>query len=879
MIGQKILHYNILEKLGEGGMGVVYLAEDTKLERKVAIKFLPRQIAGNSDERKRFEIEAKAAAALNHPNIATIHAIEETDDDLFLVMEYITGKHLKDYINSKPLPVEEAIDIATQISKGLQAAHQKGIVHRDIKSANIMNTEDGQVKIMDFGLAKFRGSAQLTKVGTTLGTAAYMAPEQARGEETDQRADIWSFGAVFYEMLTGHPPFKGEYEQALIYNLLHEDVVPVSKLNQDVSVDINAIISKCLEKEKEQRYQSMDEVLADLQAGSQSRLHPTHVAPMGSPANDHLAKKRSIKLWPVLIVIFLSALISAWFLLRPARDQKGSSKKMMVVLPFINLGNTDDEYFADGLTGEITSKLSGLSGLGVIARSSAMQYKKSSKSLQQIGEELGVQYVLEGTVQWEQASSGKKRVRVNPELIEVENATQIWSKPYEANFANVFELQTNIASTVAEALNLTLISSEKKILKEKITQNSEAYDLYLRAKVYETDITHEENTRIAEKMFKEAISLDENFAAAYAGLSTVQSNMYWEYWARTEENLKNSEANALKALALNPDLPAAYVAMGNYYYHGKLDYESAIHEYKRALELQTENVEAKNGIGFVKRRQGRMREAINYFEETLKLDPRNYETVYSVGETYILLREYDKGLEFLEKSINIAPDSRSPFRFKAIAILLKSGNIEESRKTILDAIENKVGVDYVPFKSQLYLFDILERKYDQALLNLRGIKELSWQFYYQPADLLKGFAYRFSNNESKARESFTSAIKILQEAIKENPNDSRLYTSLGLAYAGIGQKDEAINQGKKGVELLPMEREAWRGSYRLLDLAQIYTMVGEYDLALESIEKLLSSPTDAFGIWLLKLHPIWDPLRNEPGFKKLLIKYKVQNSE
>ena len=264
MVGKNILHYKIIEKLGQGGMGVVYLGEDTKLERQVAIKFLPRHIAGNSEERKRFEIEAKAAAALNHPNIATIHNIEETDDELFIVMEYVDGQELKEKIKSGTISIDDAINFAIHIAEGLQAAHEKGIIHRDIKSSNIMITDKGKIKIMDFGLAKFQDSAQLTKTGTTIGTVAYMSPEQARGEDTDQRSDIWSFGILLYEILCGELPFKGDYEQAMVYAILNEDYTPPENYRDDIPSQIKTIITKCLKKDKEQRYQDMSEVSIDL---------------------------------------------------------------------------------------------------------------------------------------------------------------------------------------------------------------------------------------------------------------------------------------------------------------------------------------------------------------------------------------------------------------------------------------------------------------------------------------------------------------------------------------------------------------------------------------------------------------------------------------
>ncbi|MCG8607629.1 serine/threonine protein kinase, partial [bacterium] len=312
MIGKKILHYKILEKLGEGGMGVVYKAEDTKLKRDVAIKFLPRQIATSDEERKRFKIEAQAAAALNHPNIATIHAIEEADDEMFIVMEYIEGRELKDIVGAQnfvPLPVKTVLDYATQIVSGLQAAHEKDVTHRDIKSANIMVTEDGQVKIMDFGLAKVRGGAQVTKVGTTLGTAAYMSPEQARGEDADNHTDIWSFGVVLYEMLTGQLPFRGDYEQAVIYSILNEDPEPIAA---GIPVELETIVNKCLAKEPEERYQHMGEKILVSLTALQETLKS--VKSESSPRKEKsLKRKRTFLYISIATVVFLILFAARFF--------------------------------------------------------------------------------------------------------------------------------------------------------------------------------------------------------------------------------------------------------------------------------------------------------------------------------------------------------------------------------------------------------------------------------------------------------------------------------------------------------------------------------------------------------------------------------------
>ena len=865
MIGTTISHYKILEKLGEGGMGIVYLAEDTKLERKVAIKFLPHHISANSDERERFKVEAKAAAALSHTNVATIYAIEETDAQTFIVMEFIDGVELKDKIKSGAITTIGAINIAIQIAEGLEAAHKKGIVHRDIKSQNIMITGDGKVKIMDFGLAKVGKGTQLTKVGSTVGTAAYMSPEQSRGDEVDHRTDIWSFGVVLYEMITGKQPFKGDYDQAVVYSILNEE----PRTDEIKLPELQTIILKALAKERADRYQNVSEMLTDLIELKNEFFSKTNTRSSTIKSQE---KKKSHKWFVPAAVLSLIIILAAtyfYFNNRPA-ESTSSERKMIVVLPFENLGAPEDDYFADGITGEIISKLSGLSGLGVIARSSAMQYKNTQKSLQQIGEELGVQYVLEGTIQWEQTGDGKKRIRVNPELINIENSTQMWSKPYEADFSSAFTLQTDIAATVADALNLNLIKSEQKSLEGTITNNSEAYDLYLKGVYFLQDISNEKNQRIAEEMLEKAIELDDKFAEAYASLSTVQSNMHWSYFDRSEENLEKSKANAQKALLINNDLPEGHVAMGDYYYHGILDYESALKEYNEALTLSPNHTDAINGIAFVLRRQGKMEESIEYLKKTYELSPRDYQTVFSIGETYCLLREYTLGISFLDKLNLIAPEAVHPYFSKAQTILLQNGDTKKAREIILKAYESKIGLDSHLFISVLYFCDIVDADYAGALKWIKGIKEVEDQFYYKPEDLYLAETYSFIKNYSLAEKHFKAAVNILKEKIKQNPNDSRLHTSLGIAYAGVGEKEKAIQEGKYGYKLLPISREAWRGSFRLLDLAKIYTMVGEYELALNAIEDLLKRPTDAISPWLLKLDPTWEALQGNPRYQKLV---------
>jgi serine/threonine protein kinase/Tfp pilus assembly protein PilF len=887
MIGTQILHYNIKEKLGEGGMGVVYLAEDTKLERMVAIKSLPQRIAGNAEERERFKIEAKAAASLNHPNISTIHNIEDIDDQLYIVMEYIDGKELKDEVRSRKLEVGSVLDIAIQIARGLEAAHKKGIVHRDIKAGNIMVTSDGQVKIMDFGLAKVQGSEQLTREGTTIGTAAYMSPEQASHGEVDAQSDIWSFGVIIYEMLTGKLPFKGDYEAAILYDIVHANPESLQSIKPELPGKLIDIVDRCLQKDKSKRYHAFSEIVEDLKSlqsdskvlepSSSSLSMESQAAP--SVTATSLDKLRSNQFHKRILIaasfLILTVIVVSFFLM-PDNSETNSenvvaTKKMLVVLPFKNLGDAEQEYFADGITGEITSRLSGLSGLGVIARSSAMQYKNSTKSIKQIGEELGVQYLLDGTIQWELLADGSKRVRVNPELIQISNATQIWSKPYESDFSSVFKLQSEIATQVASAMDITLLSGEEKSIEQELTTNSEAFDYYLRGLEYHLDTYDLELWQIAIQMYNRAIDLDPQFAAAFARISNLHSDMYWFHYDRTDNRLKMAWEAIQKAERINPSLYILHTAKGWYYYHGFLEYDTALKEFYKSLEFQPNDEDAYMGIASVLRRQGKVEESATVFKKAISMNPRSSLNYDQLGETQFLLRQYDEAQKNLERSISLAPDDAVAYPFLAWIFVINENNIKKARNLLEDHLKN-AGSLLDEFQYNLTRFDIFERKFDDALNQLDKFEELSNQFRYIPKDMLKARVYGFKNEDELMRKSYRKSLQTMNTKIKEQPNDERLYSTLGIIYAGLGDKQKAIEYGKQGVKLLPVSKEAWRGSFRELDMAIIYTMIGEKEKAIELLNQLLSRPFDLSVTWL-KFDPLWDPLRDNPRFLSLLEKH------
>jgi serine/threonine protein kinase len=402
-------HYRIIEKIGAGGMGEVYLAEDSKLNRKVALKFLPPQLCPDAEYRARFTREAQAAAKLNHPNIVTIYEVSEFNGRPFFAMENVEGQTLRDFGEGKELPFSRIIELAIQVCEGLAKAHSSGVVHRDIKPSNILIDSDGRAKIVDFGLASVHGSEHLTKTGSTLGTVGYMSPEQARGEEADARSDLFSFGVVLYEMITGKSPFKAESEIATIKNVIETVPEPLARYKTGVPGELQSIVSKALSKDRNLRYQHADELAADLKR----LVHDSQYSGPRLPQGQRKSRLSVIVTATVVVLLAVSAVI--FFKLQKQSAPIANSTPMIAVLPFENLGSPEDEYFADGITEEITSRLAGIEGLGVISRTSVLQFKGSKKSVGQIGKELGVSYILEGTVRWAKAG-GQARVRITPHV-------------------------------------------------------------------------------------------------------------------------------------------------------------------------------------------------------------------------------------------------------------------------------------------------------------------------------------------------------------------------------------------------------------------------------------------------------------------------------
>ncbi len=637
MIGKTILHYKIVDKLGEGGMGVVYKAKDTKLKREVAIKLLPRFISSNKEERQRFEIEAQAAASLNHPNIATIHSIEEVDDQLFIVMEYIDGRELKDRINSDAISTDEVINIANKIAEGLEAAHKKGIIHRDIKSSNIMITNEGKVKIMDFGLAKIGDGGLLTKVGSTLGTIAYISPEQAKGEEIDNRTDIWSFGVVLYEMLTGELPFRGDYDQAILYSVLNEEPKFLKKF--DILPSIQRVIKKALKKDRDRRYRQISELITDLKLKEVSNAGSSY---------------------------------------------EGIIKdiKKLAVLPFSNLVNDPQTNFLGfALADQIIGSMAYSKNVLVRPSSTIRKYQDQDIDIQKAGSELNVNYVLAASYLKEADT-----IRLNIELVDLESETMIWREPIEIKYNNVFELQDIVSQKVVDELKVQFSEEERERMKPDTPQNPVAYEFYLRAVSYPYTI---EGNKISIEMLNNSINLDPLYAPAYMELGS-RYNQLSQVGTSTIVAQNKAEEALLKALSLKKDFLTALANLG-FLYTDTGKHEAAHEVLIRALNSNPNDAWLHFSPSYHYRYIGFLEESRKEAETALAIDHNNPRFRSSII-TSMFLGKFDEILN----TFNL--DVGSPFTLNHLGeVAFRTGNYELANKYFQEvlSIKNEIGEFYL----------------------------------------------------------------------------------------------------------------------------------------------------------------------------------------
>jgi len=852
--GLSISHYIIVEKIGEGGMGEVYLAEDTRLRRQVALKILPAKFAADEEFKKRFVREAHTAAAVSHPNIVTIHDVEIFRGRPYIVMEYLSGQTLKGLLRKRELSPEEIVEIALQIAAGMERAHDAGIVHRDLKSDNIVLTDDRRIKILDFGLARTEQDENLTQTGTALGTVAYMSPEQAQGRTVDQRSDLFSFGVVLYEMATRRLPFTGQNMAAAIHSIINSDPesIPPEKLGG--ARGLSAVVTRLLAKEADDRYDSAADVIVDLKRVGRG-LEPT------LPQTG----KRGVRFIAAgAVLVLLIAATVKWVIYPIVADSKKDTEGplMLAVLPFQNTGGADQDYFASGITDEITTQMTKLRGVRVVSRTSSAQYQGSSKSYRQIADELGVNYLLEGSVQWDNADSAR-RVRINTSLTDVKDGTSLWAESYHRVIDDIFAVQSDIARNVMAALNVALVESEEQLLDRKPTSNLEAYNLYLQGLTY----FNNGDWNLAQNMFSDAVALDTGFAEAWAALSRTESLVYWWYIDRSEQRLLDARAAAEKALSLDSSLAEAYLAMGRYYYRGYLDYDHALEWYNRALALQPGNSDLLFAIGSTKRRQGEWQEAVRFYQEAITLDPRSRTKLTNLARTYFLTRDNTRAMETVDRLLALAPDYAYAYELKARILAFGLDSTEQAKRVVNDGLRLVDHDELIDVRVTLCLaadeadsaFDLLwGARHDNYFL------QDSAYFYLQMGEICRSLG-----QDSRSRAVYDSALAILSVEIKSAPDEPQYHSMLGVAFAGAGDSARAVKQGERAVDLGPVSADAVTGAMWRHNLAIIYTMVGDYESAATELRFLLTSPSDVTKPYLSN-YPAFQPMRKRDDFQTLL---------
>jgi serine/threonine protein kinase/tetratricopeptide (TPR) repeat protein len=716
MIGRTVSHYRIIKELGHGGMGVVYKAQDTKLDRVVALKFLPPHYCVNKAEKERFIHEAKAASALQHNNICTIHEIDETEDgQMFICMDFYEGETLKQKIDKVPLPIQEAINIAIQIAEGLSHAHQKDIVHRDIKPANIFITSEGVVKIVDFGLAKLRGQTKLTVAGTTLGTAAYMSPEQAKGDEVDYRTDVWSLGVVLYQMVTGQQPFRGEYDPAIVYSILNEEPVPLTALRSGLPMELEHIVKKLMTKNPSERYQGVKDILVDL------RILIKQLDAKGISREADIKKSRVVKrilsycsLIAIIIVLFL---IIRYQLLPKKIDAIDS----IAVLPMENLsGDPEQEYFVDGMTEALITNLSKIGALKVISRTSSMQYKNTGKPLPEIARELNVDAVVEGSV-----LRVGDRVRITTQLIEAVTDQHLWAESYERDLRDILALQSNVAMAIAQKIESKLTPLEQGEPVSTPTVDPEAYELYLRGCFFMNKYTKEGFTK-ALSYFQQAIEKESNFALAYAGLAETYIGLEDIGIQRPKEAYPKAREAVNKAIKIDDKLAEAHTYLARIKFWFDWDWSGAESEVIRAIELNASYSEAYEIYSQLFRVRRELDEEHKKIRRAWELDPLGLYVNFYLGISLYDAGAYDQAIEQFKKTLELDPDyalahwglglvyETQELTTKAIAAFQESVNLSP------DDVHNQAGLAHA--------FASAGRK-AEALAILEKLKERSKRAY------------------------------------------------------------------------------------------------------------------------------------------------------
>jgi serine/threonine-protein kinase len=862
-------NYQILEEIGHGGMGVIYRARQRHSRRTVALKRILGREADSRETLSRFRREALAAASLDHPNILPIYEVGEDEDGLpFFSMKLAAGGSLREaapFLRGEPF---RSVALMAKVARAVQSAHEQGILHRDLKPGNILLDGHGEPLVSDFGLAKWLDTASdATRTLTMFGTPGYVAPEQASAPTASLKpsTDVYSLGAILFDLLTGRPPFLGENVLAVIQQAAQGPAPKLRSLKPALDRDLETICAKCLERDANVRYQSAGDLAEDLERWLANR--PILARPV-SPAVRTVRWSRRNPVAAGMGVLLLALGTAIGIMTWKSGVLHRPTNIAIAVLPFENSSQTKESaFFADGIQDGILTKLGRVADLRVISPTSVMAYR-GAVNVRQIGRALNVSHVLKGSVRWEAG-----RIHLNTQLIDARTDNQVWAAEYDQDLANVFLTQSEIAQKVADQLEAKVSALEEVAIQEPPTSDLVAYDFYLRAR---DTLLMPFNSRAKGELLQsadllnQAIARDPSFFQAYCQLAYTHDQLYFLGFDHTPARLALAEATIGAAFRLRPQSGEAHLARAENLYRGYLDYEGSLAELEVANQTLPNSPSVFALKGYIQRRQGHWEESTRNLEHAIDLDPRNFYTLQQIAISYGVLRRYAEEKSVLDRALSIVPDDVDTKVARAAVEFHSKGDTRPLHQTIESiritdpAVLPNIANDWLSCA-------LAERDIAAAQDALRAFGETHLTDYavHLNRPLMEGVIARMMNDGETARTAFAAARQEQEKEVQSQPDYAPALCVLGLIDAGLARKEEALREGRRAVELLPMEKDAINGPLMIEYLAMIAAWVGDKDLACEQLAIAVRPPsTISYG--QLKLLPFWDPLRKNPRFEKIV---------
>jgi serine/threonine protein kinase/tetratricopeptide (TPR) repeat protein len=859
--------YELLEEIGRGGQGVVFRARQKSLNRTVALKIVRLGQWASKAHLKRFRLEAEAAARLEHPGIVPIHEVGEGDGSCYFSMKFIEGGQLDEVVRRAPLSIRQAAELMARVARTVHYAHEHGILHRDIKPGNILLDAKGEPHLTDFGLARLvESESSVTQTLDVLGTPSYMAPEQAVGKNAavSSATDVYGLGAVLYQLLTGHPPFAGGTTYETIKLLESTEPRPPRLLNPTVDRDLSRVCLKCLEKDPKRRYSSALALAEDLERWL--KHEPIEARHTGIFARGKKWVRRNPSI-AVMAAMLLTLAVPLGVMVWKSEFPRQPLTTGIAVLPFENLNDEKGHpAFADGVQDDILTKLAKIADLKVISRTSVMEYR-GKRNVQEIGDALRVSHVLEGS-----ARRSGDRIHLNAQLIDTRTDTHVWAEEYDRDLNDLFAIQSEIAQEVAARLNAKVTAAEKLAIERKPTTDLVANALYVQAMEVELKEGGPQSTWEPVRLLNEAVARDPHFVLAYCELGRMHLDIF-HWYDHTPARLELANAAIQNAVRLQPDAGEVHRALAMYAYWGFFDYDRVRAELELARRKLPNDANIYWMTALVDRRQGRWTEAIRNFDRAVELDPRNPGFLLEAARNYSVLRRYSESSELWGRIVAIAPHKWSPPVRRAEQPFLARADVRPLRKALSALLaEHPEAANDSDFAGVFFLCAMAERDssaVSRALECMPADGLMAGNSILWPREFFAGVAARAFNDTAAAHTSFTAARAIAQKIARDKPDNGYAWSLLGLIDASLGRKEEAVREGRRACELVPMSKDTILGVDLITNLANIYAWTGENDLALEQLAVSAQAP---FGVHYgeLKLDPVWDRLRGDPRFEKIV---------